>query len=199
MENHATRSNVISIPTSANSRSGLSREFFREKESILIDDEDGAEKEKQKDHEALLKKQLEAREMMRGSWKDGARKSSDRISPGVNPMRMTTDIDKAIANLDMEIRDKRRTAPPAPEAVELDRFGYVVRNTAKTSNDPAELYRSMFPQGENGSRRRKRTRSRSSSPSKRRRSRSTSPRGLPSPHGRVRQGRSGGPATQLLW
>ena len=180
MENHATRKNVISIPTSASSGSGLAREFFSEKESILIDDDDDAEKEKQKNQEALLKKQLEAREVMRGSWKDGARKSSDRISPGVNPMRMTSDIDKAIANLDKEILDKRRTAPPAPADVQLDRFGYVVRNSTQSSNDPAELYRSMFPQGENGSRRRKRTRSRSSSPSKRRRSRSSSPRGLPS-------------------
>ena len=166
MENHATRSNVISISTSGTS--GLAREFFREKESILIDDGDVAEKEKQKDQEALLKKQLEAREMMRGSRKDGSRRSSDRISPGDNPLRITNEIDKQIANLDKEIL-ANRWAPPAPADVELDRFGYVVRNSAKASTDPAELYRSMFSQEENGSRRRKRPGSRSPSPSKRRR------------------------------
>ena len=173
-QNH---SNIVTVPTTG-SGSKLAREFFKEKDLILIDDgssQKASETENQKNYEKLLKNQLEAKEMMRNDGTSG-RKTAERTIP--DP-KYTSDkemsvIDHAIASLDREIQNKRRGKPAE---VELDRFGYVVRsNNSRPSTDPAEFYKSMFPQGHGdaASRRRKRTRSRSVSPSKRRRTRSRS-------------------------
>ena len=164
-QNH---SNIIPISTSAGSQ--LSKEFFQEKDIILDDDVAVIDDtQKQKSYESLLKSQLEAKEMMRNNGSSDKRK---KTSP--DPMKYTSDkemsdLDKAIASLDQAIQKKR--APTSMEKdqqqrrsektggnIELDRFGYVVRNSNKTSLDTSQVYRNMLvPPPERHSRTRSRS------------------------------------------
>ena len=102
-QNH---SNIIPISTSSSSR--LAKEFFKEKDTILIDDTP-VEKEKQKNYESLLKTQLQAQELMRSERTRKKSGPAPEILPDpkdlVSDSAMST-IEKAIQNLDREIRDK---------------------------------------------------------------------------------------------
>ena len=161
----ATRANNVRVSTTS-STSRLSQEFFREKNAILVDD-DAVETSKQKEAETLLKKQLEAKEMMK--------KTSSRSNDPLNyaSARALNNIDQAIANLDREIQQQSHGRPET-QSSSVDRFGYVIRNTAQSSTDPA----AESSQGQD-SRRRKRSRSKSPSSNKRRRRSSSRSRGRP--------------------
>lgn len=159
----STRANNVRVSTTSSS-SRLSQEFFREKNTILADD-DAVETSKQKEAEALLKKQLEAKEMMK--------KTSFRSNDPLNyaSARALNNIDQAIANLDREIQQQSHGRTET-QSSSVDRFGYVIRNTGQSSTDPAA-------ESSQESRRRKRTRSKSPSSNKRRRRSSSRSRGRP--------------------
>eukprot|EP00092_Neocalanus_flemingeri_P030045 GFUD01032620.1.p1 GENE.GFUD01032620.1~~GFUD01032620.1.p1 ORF type:complete len:2235 (+),score=576.38 GFUD01032620.1:40-6744(+) len=195
-------SEIISDKPAPVPASKLAREFFVEKKLALsaspeadsgeqIPDQTilAAEFKKQEERKLLLVQEEAKRKLLeekKRSINDRLKcrwtTSSDDTTPGnktpvldEEPISDIEVIEKAIANLDKEIQNKR---DGKSSSVELDRFGYVVRtnNTEKqaaSGSNPAEYYKSLFGgDADTAGRRRRRSRSKSKSPPKRRRSRS---------------------------
>lgn len=135
----------------ANAASTLEREFFAEKETILID----------------------------GDIEPPVRVAPSLSSQQQEPVRVrqgssaSIELNREIDKLSRQIC--QNSVKSARGLQEYDKFGYAVRSGASAEDgDPAEVYRRMFPEGATPPRRRKRTASRSRSPNKRRRQRSRS-------------------------
>ena len=141
-----------------NAASTLEKEFFGEKETILIDD----------DTEPSVR---------------GEPTKSSRQEPVSNSQRSSVndELERETARLARQISKNR--APVSRGVPEYDKYGYFIRRPASggdgdgADDDPTEVFRRMFP-GRNGRhegrRKRTRTRTRSRSSDKRRRERSHS-------------------------
>ena len=179
------------------SASKLSKEFFVEKQQVLLDSPEDQTPDRSKDHanfEAEYKKQEATEYKKQEDLRLSQQRSLGKVSEermGINERlkcRWTTDfdmapktpvmdeaqgadievLDKAIANLDREIQLKR---DGKSSNVELDRFGYVVRSTKErqpsSATNPADYYKSLFGADQSDSRG-----AQTRSPTRRRRSRS---------------------------